>query len=372
MNTPNFIDVPIAEKDGRLTDSWRQLLSQMITEMQTKMSHEGIFVPQQTTTNIAILDNVKSTGALIYDSNTHKLKANINGVFKEFSFITSPASFPSVTITGLTANRAVVSNSSLEMVSSVTTDTELSYLSGVTSAVQTQLNGKEPTITAGTSAQYWRGNKSWGSVDTLAAANSVVLRDAAAGASLNLNDSAVTPKVSVDAALRTLNNTLGAKILDWNGADLLILDNSGNTKVTVERSTGRVKMVGLVLNNEATLSKYNSQKLNVSFSGIWASVILKELQFSIIGSVVTIVFPETLATAITASYISATLPSPYYPGSTLYFFIPRTLDNGTSASAPSLLTIDSHGALKIYNGVGNFTGSGSSGFRAFSITFSNS
>jgi hypothetical protein len=42
----------------------------------------------------------------------------------------------------LTASRAVASNASGKLVSSGTTDTELGYLSGVTSAVQTQLNSK--------------------------------------------------------------------------------------------------------------------------------------------------------------------------------------------------------------------------------------
>jgi hypothetical protein len=47
-----------------------------------------------------------------------------------------------VLTTDLTASRAVASNASGKLVSSGTTDTELGYLSGVTSAVQTQLNSK--------------------------------------------------------------------------------------------------------------------------------------------------------------------------------------------------------------------------------------
>jgi len=39
--------------------------------------------------------------------------------------------------------------------------TELSYVKGVTSAIQTQLGNKEGTIAAGTTAQYWRGDKTW-------------------------------------------------------------------------------------------------------------------------------------------------------------------------------------------------------------------
>ena len=45
-------------------------------------------------------------------------------------------------VTGLTANRALVSNSSGQLVVSAVTSTELGYLDGVTSAIQTQLNNK--------------------------------------------------------------------------------------------------------------------------------------------------------------------------------------------------------------------------------------
>ena len=45
--------------------------------------------------------------------------------------------------------------------SGVVDNTEFDYLNGVTSAIQTQINGKEPSITSGTTLQYWRGDKSW-------------------------------------------------------------------------------------------------------------------------------------------------------------------------------------------------------------------
>ena len=56
------------------------------------------------------------------------------------------------TITGsnLTANRALVSNSSGKVAVSAVTSTELGYLDGVTSAIQTQLNNKETSGAAAT------------------------------------------------------------------------------------------------------------------------------------------------------------------------------------------------------------------------------
>lgn len=49
----------------------------------------------------------------------------------------------------LTTGRALVSNSNGKVAVSDVTSTELGYLDGVTSAIQTQLNNKQPTLTAG-------------------------------------------------------------------------------------------------------------------------------------------------------------------------------------------------------------------------------
>lgn len=54
-----------------------------------------------------------------------------------------------ITTSNLTASRAVISNASGKVAVSATTDTELGYLSGVTSAVQTQIDAKQATITGG-------------------------------------------------------------------------------------------------------------------------------------------------------------------------------------------------------------------------------
>ncbi len=53
--------------------------------------------------------------------------------------------------TGFTASRALATDASLNIVSSSVTSTELGYLSGVTSAIQTQLGGKLGTSNAAVS-----------------------------------------------------------------------------------------------------------------------------------------------------------------------------------------------------------------------------
>ena len=64
-------------------------------------------------------------------------------------------------VINLTPNRAVISSATGTLAVSATTSTHIGYLNTLTGNVQTQLNAKEATITAGTTAQYWRGDKSW-------------------------------------------------------------------------------------------------------------------------------------------------------------------------------------------------------------------
>jgi len=60
---------------------------------------------------------------------------------------TEPAagSFTTLDVSGLTASRALQTNGSKALESSAVTTTELGYVSGVSSAIQTQLNGKAST-----------------------------------------------------------------------------------------------------------------------------------------------------------------------------------------------------------------------------------
>lgn len=71
-----------------------------------------------------------------------------------------------------TADRLAIIDSSKHLIAANTTTypslTELAFVKGVTSAIQAQINGKENTITAGTTAQYWRGDKSFQTLDKTA------------------------------------------------------------------------------------------------------------------------------------------------------------------------------------------------------------
>lgn len=66
-------------------------------------------------------------------------------------------------ISGLTPNRALISTAGGSFTTSATTSTEIGYLSGVTSAVQTQLNAKAPA-TSGAAILYGNGSGGFSNV----------------------------------------------------------------------------------------------------------------------------------------------------------------------------------------------------------------
>lgn len=101
--------------------------------------------------------SIKSSGATT-------LTLNTNGSIVSASTISATGA----TLSGLTASRVVTTGTGGLLEVSAVTTTELGYLSGVTSAVQTQLNGKQPTIAAGTTAQYYRGDKTWQTLNSAA------------------------------------------------------------------------------------------------------------------------------------------------------------------------------------------------------------
>lgn len=90
--------------------------------------------------NIAMLDSDMEAA----QGDITMLKGNVttltNALGSKQDTIVGGAS--TITDSNLTANRALVSNASGKVVASAVTATELGYLDGVTSAVQTQLNGK--------------------------------------------------------------------------------------------------------------------------------------------------------------------------------------------------------------------------------------
>jgi hypothetical protein len=81
MNVPNFIYERVVDDKGFLTAAWQKFFNQLINEMNQNLGEEGLVMPSQPTTNIALLTNALN-GAMVYDATINQPKINVNGTFK--------------------------------------------------------------------------------------------------------------------------------------------------------------------------------------------------------------------------------------------------------------------------------------------------
>jgi hypothetical protein len=74
---------PLVDQKGYMTADWKEFFSQFFVILQNTLSDNGTRLPFQTTDNITELNTVNLLGALLYNTDTNKVMANINGTFKE-------------------------------------------------------------------------------------------------------------------------------------------------------------------------------------------------------------------------------------------------------------------------------------------------
>lgn len=86
MKIPNFERLQFTDKDGFLSDHWNKILESLFRELKKNFS-EGTTVSHQATSAITDLSGVEKSGALFYDTDTKKLKVNLDGVIKEISTV---------------------------------------------------------------------------------------------------------------------------------------------------------------------------------------------------------------------------------------------------------------------------------------------
>lgn len=142
-----------------------------------------------------------------------------------------------ITEDNLTASRALVSNSSGKVAVSTVTSTELGYLDGVTSNVQTQLNSKQPTITVnGIIKGDGAGNLS--AQDTVAA-ELVDLPTVPTKVSELTNDANYI--TAAQAPVQSVNNKTGAVSLTASDVGALpadtVIPTVNNATLTIKRNS---------------------------------------------------------------------------------------------------------------------------------------
>jgi len=164
---------------------------------------------------------------------------------------------PSTGFSG-TANRAVITDGSGALSSSSVTSTELGYLSGVTSNLQTQLDAKEPAITAGSTAQYLRGDKSLATFVDDVLASVLTGLSTATDAAITASDSVLSAFGKLQAQLTSLSSNVSGK------ADLT---NSSQT-ITAAAVTG---LTAPMAGSDAANKTYVDSFWTVSSGNIYRS-----------------------------------------------------------------------------------------------------
>lgn len=127
----------------------------------------------------------------------------------------------SITSTNLTANRALVSNANGKVTVSDVTSTELGYLDGVTSNIQTQLNGKLSSAPV-TSVNSKTGAVSLGAGDVGAVPTSRTVNNKALSANISLTSS----DVGAVPTSRTVNNKALSSNITLTASDVSAVPTS--------------------------------------------------------------------------------------------------------------------------------------------------
>ncbi len=154
----------------------------------------------------------------------------------------------------LTASRAVISNSSQKIAVSTTTDTELGYLSGVTSAVQTQLDAKlvkANNLSDLTSASTARTNLGLGTIATQNANNVSISGGTVTGLGDPSSSSEAATKNYVDNLVAGLRTRVVARVASTTNVTIASGLENGDTIDGVTLVTGN----RVLLKNQSTASQ---------------------------------------------------------------------------------------------------------------------
>jgi hypothetical protein len=171
------------------------------------------------------------------------------------------------TITGsnLTADRAVISDGSGKVAVSATTSTELGYVSGVTSAIQTQINGKVPApLTSGSAGQFLQtdgvGNTTWADAGSAAPIDAAI-----SSTDIDWTTGDTFYKLISSDTTFTFSNTQNGKTI------AVILKNTGASDIVLTFPSGILKSG--VLNLIVASGKENVYTFIKSNSKIYVSAI---------------------------------------------------------------------------------------------------
>jgi|14BtaG_2_1085337.scaffolds.fasta_scaffold00747_3 fructose-specific component phosphotransferase system IIB-like protein len=240
-----------------------------------------------TTAELNIMDGVTATTAEInyVDGVTSAIQTQIDG---KQATITGAAT--TIDDANLTASRAVISNASGKVAVSAVTDTELGYLDGVTSAVQTQIDGKQATIT--------------GAASSITSSNLTALRSLYSDASGKVAASSITAtELSyLDGVTSAIQTQIDSKQATITGAATTIDDaNLTANRAVISNASGKVA-VSAVTSTEVGYLDGVTSAIQTQINGKAANTTLAESVWETGTSTTeTIVSPAKVKAAIDAN-----------------------------------------------------------------------
>lgn len=80
-----FIGKVDADGNVRINELWQQYFDNLTRALQTNYKPEGLVIPPQIASNIALLTATASNNNIIYDSTNNLFKGNIAGTWKVFT-----------------------------------------------------------------------------------------------------------------------------------------------------------------------------------------------------------------------------------------------------------------------------------------------
>ncbi len=203
-------------------------------------------------------------------SNLVKINANSTALSGKQAVVTGGAS--TITDSNLTASRALVSDTSGKVAVSAVTSTELGYVDGVTSNIQTQLNAKQATIAGGAT--------------TITSSNLTVSRALVSDTSGKVAVSAVTSTELgyVDGVTSNIQTQLNAKQATIaGGATTITTSNLTTSRALVSSTSGKVAVSAVTSTELGYLDGVTSNiqtQLDSKVSGIYDVVIRTQTEFN--------------------------------------------------------------------------------------------
>ena len=273
-----------------VTDTELGYLSGVTSAIQTQINSKQATITGAATSIVS--SDLTASKILVSDANgkvaaSNTTEAEVGYLSGVTSSIQDQLNAKQATITGaattivsndLTASKALVSDANGKVDVSTVTDTELGYVSGVTSSIQTQLNSKQDTLTAGygidiTSGTISADNIFWATYNSTAI--STILSEAANNLVLMRYSGKVYALVKYDAssalfqcAEDTVNYTILATIENssdvWSAVRSYNLATDTNTlsfsNKTIDKSENGILDNSVAITADTTLSSTDYRK----------------------------------------------------------------------------------------------------------------